>query len=101
MKYKFTIIILLMSGLLVVSSCRSGGLTKKQRYAEKSEVQLQKENEKMTAEYRQHHYDIQAEETQKMIKKSKKRAKKINRKKQGNFFDRLFRSNRSRDCGGN
>lgn len=101
MKYKFIVIILIMGGLFVSSSCRSGGMTKKQRYAEKSEVELQKENEKMAEEYRQHHYDIQAEETQKMIKKSKKRAKKLNRKKQGNFFDRLFKSKRSRDCGGN
>ena len=86
---------------MLASSCRSGGMTRKQRYAENSQVEMEKENQKMVEEYRQHHYNVQADETQKMMKKSKKRAKKLNRKKQGNFFDRLFKSNRSRDCGVN
>ena len=84
---------------MLSSSCRSSRASRQQRYAEKTQVEMQKENEKMVEEYREYHYNRQADETQDMMKKSKKRAKKVNRKKQGSFWDRMFNKKRP-GCGG-
>lgn len=101
MKRKSTFIILILCGMMLMFSCRSGRVTKQQRYAEKSQLELEKENEAMVEAYKEHHFEIQADETQKMIKKSKKRAKKLNRKKGDSFFERIFKRNRSKGCEGN
>lgn len=87
--------LILLLGVLS-SSCRS---SKQQRYAEKTQVEIEQENKKMVEEYHEYHYNRQADETQKMMKESKKRAKKVNRKKQESFWDRLFNKKRP-GCGG-
>lgn len=86
--------------LLISSSCSSGRASRQQRYAEKAQVELEKENEKRAEAYHEYHFNRQADETQEMIKKSKKRAKKLNRKKQTSFFDRIFKR-KSPGCGSN
>lgn len=97
MKHRITIIALILMIGIASTSCRS---SRQQRYAEKTQVEMEKESEKMVEEYREYHYNRQADETQEMMKKSKKRAKKVNRKKQGSFWDRLFNKKRP-GCGGN
>ena len=65
------------------------------------EKQLKKENEKLVDAYLEHHYNIQPVETQKMMKNSKKRAKKINKRRKDSFVDRTFKRKRSKSCNGN
>lgn len=65
------------------------------------EKQMRKENKKQVDAYLQHHYEIQPESTKKMMKESKKRARKINNKRKESFFSRLFSRNRSAGCDGN
>ena len=101
MKVRAFIILLLLSGLVVFGSCRANRGTRAQRQADKMEAQASRDGEKLVEEYHQHHFDIQAKETQKMMKKSKKRNKKLNRKKQGSFIDRMFKRKRPKSCYGN
>ncbi len=62
---------------------------------------MKKENEQAVEDYLKHHYDIQPLATQKMMKSSKKRAKKINKRQKNSFVDRVFRRKRSKGCNGN
>ncbi|HSG68299.1 MAG TPA: hypothetical protein VK994_06295 [Bacteroidales bacterium] len=101
MKVKSLLTILLLASLLASTSCRSSRGTRMQRNAEKMEAQASKDNEKIVEEFHQHHFDIQADETQKMMKKSKKRNKKLKRKSRGSFVDRMFNRKRSKNCYGN
>ena len=72
-----------------------------QKYAANSEEQLKEENDKMEEEFKEYHYSIQADETKKMMKESEKRAKKLRRKKNGSFVDRMFRRKSPKTCYGN
>lgn len=101
MKAKTFIILLLLCGLVLFGSCRASRGTRAQREADKMEAQASRESDKVVEEFQEHHFDIQAKETQKMMKKSKKRNKKLNRKKQGSFVDRMFRRKRPKSCYGN
>ena len=65
------------------------------------EKEMKKENEKMVEAYHEHHFNIQPVETQKMMKNSKKRAKKINKRRQKSFVNRTFKRKRSKSCDGN
>jgi len=82
------------------SSCRTR-MTPAQKQAYKMEKQMKKENEKMVKEYLKHHYEIQHVETQKMIKKSRKRAKRTNLNKKDSWVNRTFKRKRSKSCDGN
>jgi len=62
---------------------------------------MKKENEKQVDAYLKHHYAIQPESTQQMMKKSKKRARKINKRQKESFVDRVFGRKRSNGCNGN
>ena len=100
MKVKvFFIFLLIVSGSYLLS-CRSR-MTQAERKAYKMEKQMKKENEKMVENYLKHHKNIQPVETQHMMKNSKKRAKKINKKRQDSWFKRTFSRKRSKSCNGN
>jgi len=72
-----------------------------QKQAYKMEKQMKKENEKMVKEYLDHHYSIQHVETQKMIKKSRKRGKRTNLNRKDSWVNRTFKRKRSKSCNGN
>jgi uncharacterized protein YcaQ len=99
MKFKVYFILALVISASLMLSCRSR-MTQGQKRAYKMEKQMKKENEKMVAEYHEHHYNIQPVETQKMMKKSKKRAKKVNKKRGDSWFKRTF-SRKRKSCNGN
>ena len=100
MKFRPTIIILLLLSAVMISSCRSrGGNSQKQAY--EAQDQLKKDQDEAIAEYRQHHYDIQANKTQEMMKESKKRNKKLKNRGREPFFKRIFGGNRAKGCNGN
>ncbi len=100
MKTKGVIIIILIVSASAVMSCRAR-MTPSERRAYRMEKQMKKENEKIVEDYLEHHYNIQPDETQAMMKNSKKRAKKINGRRQESFFVRIFGKNRSKGCEGN
>ncbi|MCD4724332.1 MAG: hypothetical protein K8R63_05765 [Bacteroidales bacterium] len=100
MKFKILSIIVLIIAATTISSCRSSRLTKEQRTAEKLEKQMIIANEKAVKAYKAHHFSIQPDETQKMMKASKKHARKINRRKRHSFIDRVFRRKNSKNCSG-
>jgi len=100
MKFRIVFIIFLIAGAGTVLSCRSRmGRAQKQAY--KMEKQVQKENKKMVEEYHKHQYDIQHANTQKMMKRSKKRAKKTNYRRKDSWLNRTFKRKRSKSCDGN
>jgi uncharacterized protein YcaQ len=72
-----------------------------QKRAYKMEKQMKKENKKMVDAYYEHHYNIQPVETQKMMKNSKKQAKKINKHRKDSFVGRTFKHKRTKSCDGN
>ncbi|NQT77999.1 MAG: hypothetical protein HQ565_09815 [Bacteroidetes bacterium] len=100
MKLKILSIIVLIVTATTTSSCRSSKLTKEQRAAEKLEKQMIIANEKAVKAYKAHHLSIQPDETQKMIKASKKHARKLNRKRKQSFIDRVFRRKKAKNCSG-
>jgi len=100
MKTKGIVIIILIVSVSMVMSCRSR-MTPSERRAYRMEKQMKKENEKLVRQYHEHHYNIQPDETQAMMKNSKKRAKKINRQRQKSFVERIFGKNKSKGCDGN
>lgn len=73
-------------------------MSQAERQAYKAEKQMKKENEQMVADYLKHHYNIQPVETQQLMKKSKKRAKKINKKRRDSWVKRTFSRKRSKSC---
>jgi hypothetical protein len=101
MRIKTILIVLLLVSGILFSSCRSRRGTKAQRQAYDSEEQLKTDNDEMVAEYKEHHYDLQADQTKEMIKQSKKRNKQLQRSKKESWFDRVFRPKRSKNCNGN
>lgn len=101
MKVRTLLMILFLASLVLGSSCRTSRGTRAQRQADKMEAQASKDSDKVVEEYQQHHFDIQARETQKMMKESKKRNRKLNRRKQGSFVDRMFKRKRPKSCYGN
>jgi uncharacterized protein YcaQ len=76
-------------------------MTRAERTAVKMEKQMKKENQKMVDEYLEHHYNIQPNETQVMMKNSKKRAKQINKRRGNSWVNRTFKRKRSKSCDGN
>ena len=72
MKIKLFFFLVFIMTVSVMMSCRSR-MSPAQKKAYKMEKQMKKENEKMVAEYLEHHYNIQPVETQQMMKSSKKR----------------------------
>ncbi|MEN8223935.1 MAG: hypothetical protein ABFS05_01130 [Bacteroidota bacterium] len=101
MKTKTTFLILFLFSAVLLSSCRSSRGTRQQRQAYQMEDQMKEDSEKASAEYRQHQYDIQAEKTQEMMKKSKKRNKQLKDRNREPFFKRIFGKKRSKGCNGN
>jgi hypothetical protein len=99
LRHIILIIFLIILGT-IGSSCRTR-MTPAQRQAYKMEKQMKKENEKMVKEYHKHHYEIQHVETQKMMKKSRKRAKRTNLKQRDSWVNRTFKRKRSKSCDGN
>lgn len=95
----FILSFLLMGSMLV--SCSSTRPTSAQRKAEKMEKQTKKENEKLVNDYLKHHYNIQPNETQKMMKSSKKKSKGINSRRKDSWVNRTFNRKRSKNCDGN
>lgn len=100
MRNKAIFIIILLSAASMFISCRSD-MTRAQRSAYKAEKRMKKENEKLVNDYHKHHYNIQPLETQAMIKNSKKRAKKLNKRRKKSFVERNFKRKRSKSCYGN
>jgi len=100
MRNKIIFIIILLSAASFFFSCRTE-MTRAQRAAYKTEKRMKKENEKLVNDFHEHHYNIQPLETQAMIKNSKKRAKKINKRRKRSFIDRTFKRRRSKSCYGN
>ncbi|MCK4568790.1 MAG: hypothetical protein KAT76_00785 [Bacteroidales bacterium] len=100
MRNKTIFIILLLSAASIFLSCRSQ-MTRAQRTAYKTEKRMKKENEKLVNDYLEHHYNIQPDETQMMIKNSRKRAKMINKGRKNSFVNRTFKRKRSKSCYGN
>ena len=94
------LIILFLAISTAGSSCRTR-MTPAQKQAYKMERRMKKENEKMVKEYLKHHYEIQHVETQKMMKKSRKRAKRTNLNKTDSWVKRTFKRKRSKSCDGN
>lgn len=94
------LIMIFLTSVVAGSSCRTR-MTPAQKRAYRMEKQMKKENEEMVKEYLKHHYEIQHVETQKMIKKSRKRAKRTNLSKQGSWVNRTFKRKRSKSCDGN
>jgi len=74
MKVKTVFIISILSVGLISASCSSSRMTRQQRQAVKMEKQMKKENEKQVDAYLKHHYAIQPESTQQMMKKIKKKS---------------------------
>jgi len=101
MKFRPTIILILLLSALMISSCRSRRGSRSQQQAYEAQDQLKKDQEKAYAEYRQHHYDLQADKTQEMMKESKKRNKQLKNRGREPFFKRLFGGNRAKGCHGN
>ncbi len=100
MNSKGIMIIILIVSASTVMSCRAR-MTPSERRAYRMEKQMKKENEKLVEDYLRHHYNIQPDETQAMMKNSRKRAKKVNRMRHKSFIDRIFGNNRSKGCDGN
>lgn len=101
MKVRTLLLVLFLAGIMLGSGCRASRGTRAQRQADKMEAQASKDSDKLVEEYQQHHFDIQAKETQKMMKESKKKNRKLNRRKQGSFVDRMFKRKRPKSCYGN
>lgn len=99
MKLKTVFILTVLLSGLFVSSCSSSRMTRQQRQAMRMEKQMKKENKKQVDAYLKHHYAIQPESTQKMMKNSKKRAKQMNKKHRESFVQRVF--GRKSSCSGN
>ncbi|MCK5080183.1 MAG: hypothetical protein KAR09_09570 [Bacteroidales bacterium] len=100
MRNKAIFVIIILSAASMFLSCRSD-MTRAQRSAYKAEKRMKKENEKLVNDYHKHHYNIQPLETQAMIKNSKKRAKKLNKRRKKSFVERNFKRKRSKSCYGN
>lgn len=100
MKFKNFFILLVLMCIAVIMSCRSRE-SRAVRQAYKYEKHKLKENEKMIAEYHEHHFKIQPLETQSMIKTSKKRANQINKRRSESWVSRTFKRKRSKNCNGN
>lgn len=101
MKIRFIFILSILLSTSVLVSCSATRLTPGQRQEAKMEKQVKKENEKLVNDYLEHHYNIQPNETQKMMKASKKRSKGINSKRKDSWVNRTFKRKRSKSCDGN
>ena len=102
MKIKNIFIILILATSILSSSCRSSRGTKAQRQAYQSEDQLKEDQEQAVEAYKEYHYDLQADQTKEMIKRSKKRNRQLKKNKnRESFVDRMFKRNRSKGCNGN
>lgn len=101
MKIRTLFFLSLLFSASVLISCSATRLTPDQRRQAKIEKQTKKENEKLVNDYLEHHYNIQPDETQKMMKASKKRSKGINNKKKDSWVNRTFNRKRSKNCNGN
>jgi hypothetical protein len=100
MKFKLLFFIGILLTASVLLSCRTR-MTRAERTAYKMEKQMKKENKKMVDEYKEHHFNIQPNETQAMMKNSKKRAKQNNRRRGTSWVDRTFKRKKSKSCDGN
>jgi hypothetical protein len=100
MKFRVIFFIFLFAAAAAMLSCRTR-MSPAQKQAYKMEKQMKKENQKMVDEYLQHHYDIQHVNTQKMMKKSRKRGKKTNVNRKDSWVNRTFKRKRSKSCDGN
>ena len=102
MKIKTILILLILATGILSSSCRSSRGTKGQRQAYQAEDQLKEDQDKAIAAYKEHHYDIQADQTREMINKSRKRNKQLKKSKnRESFVDRMFKRKRPKSCNGN
>ena len=97
MKIRTTFIIIFLLSAVLLSSCRSRRDTKQQRQAYNTEDQMEKDSEQASEDFREYHYDLQADKTQEMMKASKKRNKKLKKSKREPFFKRLF-GGKSKGC---
>jgi len=100
MRFKAFFIIVFLAAATLFLSCRSR-MTNAQKREYKMEKQMKKENAELVDAYLEHHYNIQPVETQQMMKNSKKRARKINKRQKDSFVNRTFKRRRSKSCDGN
>jgi hypothetical protein len=94
----FIIIVLVCIFAFGMNSCRSSRMSPAQRKSVRIEKQMKKDSQLQRDALKTKHYEIQSESTRSMMKKSKKRAKSLNRQRGQGFFERLFGGKKKKSC---